>query len=311
MIISLQYIYDTFEKVLLGDQSEYIYDVFEKVLLGDQSEYTDNKDNKDNKIYVMTYNVHHNAMKNKKNVDNIAKIINGTDTWDGEHKHPGTFDFIATQESNDNWQELYNKLDKAKYDYCNSKDHHKGKAPGIDHHHITYYDRHKYNIVKDANGKLIVNPFGGNRAKHCILFENIRTKQKYLFINVHNQHNHDSHGKLHLKKELIEKITNAVKNIKVSYDNIIIAGDFNDDQRKYYSGFDIITHPNIKIKVDCRIGPPKSMSGTICDYVLSNLQLNKIFIPLSKAWLNTITHQQSDHYPVVAIYTAPSFIKLI
>ena len=303
MSLSLQYIYNAFNDASrTTDPCGLIHETIKK-LVGDILPPADDN------IYVMTYNVYFIAMKDSIRVNNIANIINNKVTWDNTHTstHPGTFDFIATQESSDEWKTLYKLLDDTKYGYCNSHDHHKGNTkPNPVVNHVTYYNKTKYEIVKDTNGVQIVNPFGSIRAKHCILFQNIKTKVNYLFINLHNSHKINSQQ----RNVLIDDINNAVKNIKVHYSNIIVAGDFNDEGRAYHTGFDIqpSIHTSIKppnpanIHVKCEIHPPKSLPGKdTCDYVISNLPIQQIFVPLSEEWKNKNTHPQSDHFPVVAV----------
>ena len=311
MIISLQMVYNEYNNKLDGLN----YNIMKYNNL-DTNQNTNpntnidtNPENKDN-IYVMTYNVHNNAMLNDTKLNNIATIINGIDnSWDNKYKHPGTFDFIATQEATDNWKKLYDKIDrdKDKYGSVDSRKY-RSKETTNNYHHITYYNKSKYTIVKNksksknkSKNKNEVKPFDAGREKHYILFQNKETKKKYLFINIHNKHKADNSG-----NTLQGKITDAIKTLNLTETSIIIAGDFNDEGRKYYKGINITTNNHGTFNIKCDIDDskiPKSINDKITDYVISDksLRVKKIYIPLSVDWRDRSNHQQSDHYPVVAI----------
>ena len=258
-------------------------------------------------IYVMSYNLWyksvkkqgHNNLRNEctdgsknKCIDNIVKIIRGDDgAWDGSHTHPETFDFIATQESTSNYGAIYIAIDTNKYDVVSTN----GSQPIV-----TFYDKTKYKNIFHMG-------FGTNgRPKHIILFENKKTKALYLFINLHNDHKRGPD----LQKEINDAINGindpAFTNKKSDIKNIIVAGDFNDEGRKYFNGLYVLDK-----KVRYNNTPPETCcydptTGTgqiskIGDYVLSTMNITEMYVPLSTEWSNPSKYPASDHLPVVAV----------
>ena len=301
MIISLQIVYNKYNNKLDGLNHNIMeYNNLDTNTNTNTNTNIDTNTEKKDNIYVMTYNVHDEAMSKSNNLNNIATIINGeNNSWENKYKHPGTFDFIATQEATDNWKKLYDKIGRNKYGYVDSCDYRPETTKN--YHHITYYNKSKYNIVRN-NDKNEVKSFGADREKHYILFQNKETTKKYLFININNKHKKFNES----GNELQEKIKNAIKKLTLTNTSIIIAGDFNDEGRKYYKGINITTNNHATFNIKCHIDDrniPKSINGKITDYVISDesLHVKEIYIPLSVNWRDRSKHPQSDHYPVVAI----------
>jgi len=259
-------------------------------------------------IYVMSYNLWyksvkkqgHNNLRNEctdgsknKCIDNIVKIIKGDDgAWDGSHTHPKTFDFIATQESTSNYGAIHIAIDTNKYDVVSTN----GSQPIV-----TFYDKTKYSMIFHMG-------FGTKgRPKHIILFENKKTNALYLFINLHNDHKKTG---VNLQKEIRDAIDGindaAFTNKRNSIENIIVAGDFNDEGRKYFNGLSVlgkeVRYNNTPPNTCCY--DPTTGTGQISkigDYVLSTMNITDMYVPLSTKWRNPSEYPASDHLPVVAV----------
>lgn len=85
---------------------------------------------------------------------------------------------------------------------------------------MTIYDSTKYRLIQHKFGNL--NEKG--RPFNSILFEDIKSKQNLMFVNLHAGHSMKSYGSLQMKKQ-IEKQWSKQTHI----DRVIVAGDFNRD----------------------------------------------------------------------------------
>lgn len=267
-------------------------------------------------IYVMSYNLnwesmlpmaHSNLRQQCKNKDingvnrclyNMSQIIKGNgNSWNSpKYTHPETFDFIATQESTLYFGELQNLIGD-KYDVVSTYITRRNKTQI---HIVTFYDKTKYKNIFHMG-------FGTKgRPKHIILFENNKTKALYLFINLHNEHKHGPD----LQKEINDAINGindpAFTNKKSDIKNIIVAGDFNDEGRKYFNGLYVLDKKvryNNTLPETCCYDPTTGTGqiSKIGDYVLSTMNITEMYVPLSTKWRNPSKYPASDHLPVVAV----------
>ena len=161
---------------------------------------------------------------------------------------------------------------------------------------------HRANEIKEDlnSNNLEVHLHTSNRPIHAILFNRIGTNKYYLFVNLHNYHKSTRPD----RNTLINDINEVTIKIVTHYSSlqndekdltIILAGDYNDEDRRYYEGFKL---HNYDIKAYDINNLPKSLNDKVSDYVLSNKHIKQMYMPLSDEWKNK---SQSDHYPVVAV----------
>jgi endonuclease/exonuclease/phosphatase family metal-dependent hydrolase len=215
------------------------------------------------------------------------------------------FDFIALQEAS-NYEKL---IISNNYKYVHYKQN--GDLEDM----VTIYNSNKY-ILKAYHFKLL---FPG-RPCQILFFTHKQNNKKFIFINLHNEHNIS-------QKNLEKKISkNANKgtlnklNDNISSNNdlqnddltkfytkksyIIIAGDFNDHNKyNYYIGLNIfnnIIKSDIKPTNSCYI----NIMDKIGDYILYSNNFNITSI-LSKEFNKDLGKRgiASDHIPIYTILT--------
>lgn len=299
-------------------------------------------------IKVLTYNLCWGCMNadNSSKSDRTAKVLATTcellrNTNNNNHvclKNVAEFidnkcqdyDFIGTQE-NGNYEVLNNTSFVLKGMGYVSHFVNKGRAK-----FVTYYNTSRYILLGGKVGDLIIkNSTAKGRPYQILFFEDNKTKNNIIFINVHNSH-HDGRKRI---LENFKELTNGFLangqtniNLKSNYGNfdisnlitdkqfkIIMAGDHNDhstDESNFHQGikpFANSKYPNLKdinLSTQSHI-PPKSCCDTqrtkqhrdfrYSDYILisDNLEFitpNKI----ADIEYDSVIYPTSDHLPVIA-----------
>ena len=278
-------------------------------------------------INVLTWNICWQAMKGEQTTNGSANDLAGTcsssltdsDGLNGCVKNvinlidklPIDYDFVALQEPA-NWEAIFDKSTKLRtMGYV----HHK---VGATSELVTFYNKKKYYAEAVLADTFTSNVGRRGRPYHIIYFNNIKTQEFYIFINLHNAHNMS-------KDELVSQLArnfNEFKKIK-NYQqkradslreiskivwnnnyNVIVAGDFNDDgTMNYWQGFKPFKNTNIPslkdLEVKCNVKPPKTCCRQVNsvqpdksgDYILVN---------------NTLTIEEPNYIPPISNNFFPS-----
>ena len=155
-----------------------------------------------------------------------------------------------------------------------------------------YFNKNKFKLLYKKFGKIT-----NGRPLTCIILQSL--KHIYLVINLHNAH---SYKNIDLQEQLDEFTKDMIFPFRIN--TIIVMGDFNDENRKYYNGL-LINVNNRKYKVfsnkkclpkTCCSQTPKEKYMFSSDYILTNLKHleRENFIPIK-------SYPTSDHLPIMTI----------
>lgn len=155
-----------------------------------------------------------------------------------------------------------------------------------------YFNKNKFKLLYKKFGKIIYG-----RPLTCVILQS--SKQYYLVINLHNAHSYKN-------VDLQEKLNEFTKDMIFPFtiNTLIVLGDFNDENRKYYNGLHINVN-NRKYKVfsnkkclpkTCCAQSDNENHMFSCDYILTNLKHleRENFIPIK-------VYAASDHLPIATI----------
>jgi endonuclease/exonuclease/phosphatase family metal-dependent hydrolase len=267
------------------------------------------------------------------------------------------YDFVALQEASQ-WDKIHEKSSKLKdMGYV----HYRFGNTNL----VTFYNKKKYRLIAfktDFISKIIdikADTYN-NRPYHVLYLEHIKSKEHYIFINLHLPHeinredverglsknmdtfftlnkddgnisetfsarpteeNRNNSQAYFKKQRAIDKQTTPIGMTwpEQKY-NIIVAGDFNDaNKKKFWNGFKPFKMSSIDSLKDLEVKLVEEPPPTCCslnfeepstnkytsigDYILvnSSLQVQKIYAP-------TLTIPTSDHLPFI-IHLSPTYNK--
>lgn len=253
-------------------------------------------------------------------LNNVVKIIDMVN-------NSTPYDFVALQEC-PNWRLIHQHSKKL-------------NDMGYIHHKIskytelaTFYNYKRYKVLAIKVDQLVKG-----RPYQIIFLQERSSYNYYIFINLHNMH---YSSKQMLEKQLSNKLQYGIKNTNRKYLSdlhkyypsnisdiinnkifrVIIAGDFNDEGRNYWTGlrpFKYTQFPNLQkivVKTDkkppktCCIGEKhlrerKNEDHSESDYILHNKLLTVIkpnYVPLKKTQYKAEYFPTSDHLPIMAIF---------
>ena len=204
------------------------------------------------------------------------------------------FDLIAFQEAT-RTKNFENKENNSYIKYL-ANDMHKVKHRSGQESIVSYFNKSKFNLI-DYSG----SQFEKGRPILAVLLEEIKTKKKLLFINLHA-----SHLLFHYQLTSLNKF---VKDSKFDYDEILIAGDHNTDlqffkkiNQKYIIDGTEFEIPNVPTDTCCNpLRNEQVIVDKTVDYILySRKKLNIKTGSQDKNFENYFPN--TDHIPVMSSF---------
>jgi endonuclease/exonuclease/phosphatase family metal-dependent hydrolase len=313
------------EVPLIDFYSKNINDIAKKIILFAFKQFLIQKNKLP--IYVYSWNLSHVISKDKKIEDKLIEELNSSfDIFAFQEPYNKKFgDNVFENKVSDNltiknfrmWSQNCNICQKQTVDfnfyntklYDNpkyhkfytifyTKDHYKNHNI-ITANMITYINYDKFYAIWIQAGIIeSVDDIENGRPYHAILLTDIKTKKQFIFINRHMPHKYVNK---------ISKFQELLDNLKQKYGllDIIIAGDFNDEDDKLYNS---IFKFNDKILKSNNI-PPITCCGNkyngidnyftlkSCDYVISNKPTFNTYPSFDEKTY----YKLSDHLPILGI----------